>query len=106
MVVSPKRPASVGDDGSGAKQPPPGGLALMLAKESEATDLQRRQSPEMGLTQKKLLKASLIFADCLLFSLAVWLVFGEGGPGGAIRICLGVLAIGTGAWLACVAVWL
>ena len=79
LMLSPKRAASMGDDASGAKQPPPGGLALILGKKSEAIDLQGRQSPGISLTQKKLLRASLIFADCLLFSLAVWLVFGEGG---------------------------
>ena len=49
-------------------------------------------------------KLPLLLADLLLLGLVAALLLRAGGHPGLLEICLGLVAVGVGAWLACLAV--
>ena len=53
---------------------------------------------------KRMLRASLVLADLLLFALAARLVFRSHGHFGFIEVMLCIVAVGLGAWLSCLAI--
>ena len=54
---------------------------------------------------KWMFRASLIFADLLLFGLAAWLILKGGHPLTWLQIALCILAVAMGAWLTCLGLW-
>jgi len=54
---------------------------------------------------KWMFRASLIFADLLLFGLAAWLILKGGHPLSWLQIALCILAVTMGAWLTCLGLW-
>ena len=54
---------------------------------------------------KWMFRASLIFADLLLFGLAAWLILKGGHPLSWLQIALCILAVAMGAWLTCLGLW-
>jgi hypothetical protein len=57
-------------------------------------------------TPRRPLQVALVLGDVLLLLLAARLAWGAHGPLGIIGIVLCVAAVATGAWLACLAIWL
>jgi hypothetical protein len=55
---------------------------------------------------KRLLQASMVLADLVLLAFVARLIFIANGPMGFIQNALCVLALMTGAWLSCLALWL
>jgi hypothetical protein len=83
--------------GNGAPKAPPTVFPVSTADSSAAQGF---------LPAKRLLQAALFLADILLAGLAVRLVFRAAGPLGTIDTALCVGAVGLGAALSCLAVWL
>ncbi len=83
----------------------PRGLALLLRGRNGNGSV-HPEHPPVPKRQRVLLKSTLVFADVLLVALAGWLVFGPNQHIGLFQIALAVVALATGAWLACVALWL
>lgn len=84
------------------------GMATLLrrnqatATETEATPASQKPAP---INEKlPLLKISLLVADLLLLGLAACLAWRKGSFG-LVEAGLCVLAVGLGAWLACLALW-
>ena len=90
----------------------PGVAALLRGanhspKTSDAPpDSTEEPHPLVRPSGKRLLRVSLVVADVLLVALAVFLVSTRQRPLGLGGIALCTGAIITGAWLACLALWL
>ncbi len=96
-----KAPASSAAPITEAQREPEHGVDLLVRGRNGETKADRAQQHRRGLVQ-----ISLVVADVLLFCLAVLLIFRAGGHLGFVEIGVSVLALGLGAWLSCLAIWM
>ena len=86
-----------------------GMAALLHGKKGEtatAAPSPASAAPSALKKRLRLLQASLVLADLLLLGLVARLAFKPGVPLKFVELVLGFLAILTGAWLSCLALWL
>ena len=84
-----------------ATQPP------LLASEPEANGANAIPAVSAEpVPRRRHLQMALALADLLLLVLAARLAWWSSGPLGLLGIALCVVAVATGAWLACLAIWL
>lgn len=109
-----ERPAAGGSENPSEKPPVTAGMAALLRggnghpndaqpAESEATDAANRAAIER---RRKLVQISMFVADLLLIGLVMRLAFVSHGRFGWFEVALCILALGIGAWLSCLALWL
>lgn len=55
---------------------------------------------------KRVIRVSLVAGDVSIMALVAWLLLNSGKPLTSLEILIGVLAVVTGAWLACLALYL
>jgi hypothetical protein len=92
----------------------PGMAALLRGGNGEAKEQRSRdqsqfvdeESRAATVRKRKLIQASMFVADILLIGLVSRLAFVSHGHFGFIEVALGTLALGIGAWLSCLALWL
>src|SRR2546425_11761154 len=93
-------------------QPPslsPGIATLLRGPNGGSTNPEAQTEAQSQVAEKpgrkRMLRASLVLADLLLFALAARLVFRSHGHFGFIEVALCLAALGLGAWLSCLAIW-
>ena len=59
-----------------------------------------------GRKVKRVIRVSLVAGDLTILGLVAWVLLDSGRPLTSLEILIGVLAVATGAWLACLALYL
>ena len=71
----------------------------------EVTNNQEERGVE-GRKVKRVIRVSLVAGDLTILGLVAWVLLDSGRPLTSLEILIGVLAVATGAWLACLALYL
>ena len=71
----------------------------------EGTNHQEERGVE-GRKVKRVIRVSLVAGDVSILGLVAWVLLDSGRPLTSLEILIGVLAVATGAWLACLALYL
>ena len=102
------------ENGSETPQVTPGMAALLRGgnggpkgqKPSETLDKKDGENAAAGHRKRKVIQASMMVADLLLVLLVMRLALVSGGRFGFFEVTLCILALGIGAWLSCLALWM